>query len=46
MLGATQMSMKESDHQNSSILNPNPSGTKNSFGVTDPKMETKMSKIT
>lgn len=26
-------------------MNPNVSGTKNSFGVTDPKMETKMSKI-
>lgn len=38
------MTLKESEQQNSSTLNMNPSGTKNSFGVTDPKMETKMSK--
>lgn len=46
LMGATQMSMKESEHQNSSTLNANASGTKNSFGMTqDPKMETKMSKL-
>lgn len=45
LLGATQLSMKESEHQNSTF-NANASGTKNSFDVTqDPKMETKMSKI-
>lgn len=45
MLGTTQMTVKESEHQNSSILNPNASGTKNTFGMTDMKMETKMSKV-
>lgn len=39
------MTVKESEHQNSSILNPNASGTKNTFGMTDMKMETKMSKV-
>jgi hypothetical protein len=47
MLGATHRSMKESEYQNSSVLNPNASATKNSFGMTqDPKLETKMSKVT
>jgi hypothetical protein len=46
LMGATQMSNKESEIQNSSNTNPNARATKNSFGMTmDPKLETKLSKM-
>ena len=52
LLGATGMSMKESQVQNNSstlnpnvsTMNPNVSGTKNAFGLSDPKLESKLSK--
>ena len=48
LLGAMAMRNKQSEHpNNSSTINANATVTKNSFGVTqDPKMETKMSKVT